>query len=87
MNLFGDRTPSRPLIDPADRHVYVEVDRPLRRVLAYTRRSIDDVVNSPVAKAEVLGYYKLSKWIQRRSEIVDLDRQWSGRDSRPRRRG
>ena len=67
------------------RQVYVEVDRPLRRVLAFTRRSIDDVVNSPVAKAEVLGYYKLSRWIERRSEAVDLERQWTGRDTRPRR--
>lgn len=56
----------------------VEVQRPLRDVLSFTRHSIDDVVNSPVAKARVLGYYKLKLWIHRRCELVDLERQWSG---------
>ena len=84
MSLFNTTPRVRPF-DDVGRTEYVELHRPLRRVLAFTRRSIDDVVNSSVAKAEVLGYYKLSKWIERRSEIVDLDRQWSGRDTRPRR--
>ncbi len=65
--------------------VRVEVQRPLRQVLGFTGRTIDDVVNSPVAKAQVLGYYKLKCWVRRRCEIVDLDRQWTGRDTRPRR--
>ncbi len=84
MSLFGTTPRVRPLAD-AGRTEHVEVQRPLRQVLSYTRRSIDDVVNDPVAKAEVLGYYKLHRWIRRRCEIVDLDRQWSGRDTRPRR--
>jgi len=53
------------------------IQRPLRRVLAFTGRSIDDVVNSPVAKCEVLGYYKLHKHVQRRMEVCDLERQWN----------
>jgi hypothetical protein len=65
--------------------VRVEVQRPLRRVLTFTGRSIDDVVNSPVAKAQVLGYYKLQCWVSRRCEAVDMDRWWSGQDTRPRR--
>ncbi len=65
--------------------VRIEVQRPLRQVLSFTGRSIDDVVNSSVAKAQVLGYYKLKCWVRRRCEIVDLDRQWSGQDTRPRR--
>ena len=56
--------------------------RPLHRVLAFTGQSIDDVVNSPIAKNHVLGYFKLYKWIQRGSEIVELEKQWSGRRSR-----
>jgi hypothetical protein len=51
----------------------------LNRVLAFTQLTIDDVVNSPIAKNQVRGYFKLSKLIDRRSEIVDLERQWNPR--------
>jgi hypothetical protein len=50
---------------------------PLRRVLAFTRRSIDDVVNHPVAKNEVYGYYKLMRQIARHAEIRELETQWN----------
>jgi hypothetical protein len=53
------------------------VQRPLHRILAFTRRSIDDVVNSPIAKNQVYGYYKLSKFVERRSEILELEQQWN----------
>lgn len=56
---------------------HVVVQQPLRRVLASIGRSIDDVVNSEWAKREVLGYYKLYRHIERRSEIVELERQWN----------
>ena len=52
--------------------------RPLHRVLAFTRRSIDDVVNDPIAKREVFGYYKVHKLVERRGEILELERQWNG---------
>ena len=55
----------------------VIVQRPLDRILAFTRRSIDDVVNSPVAKNQVYGYFKLSRHIERRGEILELERQWN----------
>jgi hypothetical protein len=57
---------------------HVMVQRPLARVLAFTGRSIDDVVNCPVAKREVLGYYKLYRWVERQSEVSELERQWNG---------
>lgn len=60
-----------------DRTEYILVQRPLRRVLAFTRRSIDDVVNDPVAKREVLGYYKLYRQVERTSEVRELERQWN----------
>ena len=60
-----------------DRIEHVIVQRPLQRVLAFTRRSIDDVINDPIARNEVLGYYKLYRWVQRGSEINDLERQWN----------
>ena len=56
---------------------HVIVQRPLDRVLEFTRRSIDDVVNSPIVKNEVLGYYKLHQWVARESEISDMERVWN----------
>ena len=56
---------------------FIQVQRPLRRILAFTRRSIDDVVNDPIAKREVLGYYKLHKQISRTIEVRELERQWN----------
>lgn len=56
---------------------HVLFQRPLRRILAFTRRSIDDVVNNPLAKNEVLGYYKLHRQIERFAEMRDLERQWN----------
>ena len=58
-------------------HVRYLLQRPLHRVLAFTRRSIDEVVNSPIVKNEVAGYYKLQKFVQRRMEIVELEQQWN----------
>ena len=56
--------------------------RPLDRILSFTRRSIDDVVNDPIVRNEVLGYFKLYRWVQRESEIHDLERQWNRLGSR-----
>jgi hypothetical protein len=56
---------------------YVMVQRPLDRILSFTGYSIDDVVNDPIAKHALIGFYKLSRQIDRRSEIVDLERQWN----------
>ena len=66
------------LIAPSETPIeQVIVQRPLDRILAFTRRSIDDVVNSPIAKNQVYGYYKLSKFVERRSEIIELEQQWN----------
>jgi hypothetical protein len=53
------------------------VRRPLKRVLAFTGRSIDDVVNDPMVKNQVYGYYKLHRQIERAAEVRDLERQWN----------
>ena len=60
-----------------DRTEFILIQRPLQRILAFTRRSIDDVVNDPIAKNEVYGYYKLSKQIERSVEVRELERQWN----------
>lgn len=71
---FGRRSLPAAAPDPTE---YLVVQRPLRRVLAFTGRSIDDVVNDPIVKREVLGYYKLHKQIHRAGEVGDLERQWN----------
>ena len=56
---------------------FVLVQQPLHRVLHFTGRSIDEVVNSPVVKNQILGYYKLHRWVTRESEISDMERAWN----------
>jgi hypothetical protein len=63
--------------EAGDRTEFILIQRPLRRILAFTRRSIDDVVNDPIAKREVLGYYKLHKQVSRTMEARELERQWN----------
>ena len=64
-------------VEANDRTEFLLIQRPLRRILAFTRRSIDDVVNDPIAKREVLGYYKLHKRVARTMEVRQLERQWN----------
>jgi hypothetical protein len=66
-------------LTPADTGVeFVVRQRQLHRVLAFTGRSIDDVVNDPIAKNQVRGYFKLAKQIERAGEVTELERQWNG---------
>jgi hypothetical protein len=60
---------------PSMEHVLIR--RPLHRVLAFTGRTIDDVVNCRIVKNEVIGYYKLSRQIDRVTEVGELERQWN----------
>jgi len=55
----------------------IVTQNPLRRVLAFRGRSIDEVVNDPIVKSEIVGYFKLQKHIERVYEAVDLERQWN----------
>ncbi len=59
------------------RDEYVMVHRPLRRVMAFLRCSIDQVCDDPMVKNQVFGYFKLYKEIDRRMEMRDLERQWN----------
>ena len=76
LNPLGIGALQRTTTDTA-RIEHVIIQRPLQRVLAFTRRSIDDVVNDSVARNEVRSYFKLYKWVQRESEISDLEHQWN----------
>ena len=56
---------------------HVMIQRPLQRVLEFRRRSIDDVINSPIVKNEIRLYWKYHKQIIRHGEITELERQWN----------
>lgn len=62
---------------------FVLSQRPLRRVMAFAGRSIDDVVNCPIAKREVAFYFKVGRWMERRIDLLELEEQWNalGRQS------
>jgi hypothetical protein len=79
---FGGQSPLavRPLDQATVERV---VERRLNRILAFCRLTIHDVVNNPIARNQVLGYYKLSKMIDRRTEIVELERQWNPMGAAP----
>ena len=75
MSILGtDPVRLRPPAVQAVEHVVVM--HPLRRVLAFTRRSIDEVINDPMARNEVHGYYKLYRQVQRAGEVRELEEQW-----------
>ena len=78
MGLFDSFSPrlTAPPIHQAARESRIIQTR-LNRVLAFTRLTIDDVINNPIAKRQVLGYWKLSRQIDRSSEITELERQWN----------
>lgn len=76
MSGLGFRTPWK-VVAREPKVSQVMRERALRRVLNFTGRTIDDVVNNPIVKNEVLGYYKLHRFIIRRAEIHDLERQWN----------
>jgi len=66
----GFDRPPEPLVERV-------VRRPLNRVLAFLGRSIDDVVNDPIVKNQVYGYYKLHRQVTRAGEVRELERQWN----------
>jgi hypothetical protein len=60
-----------------DKTELILTQRLLDRIFAHTGYDIDDVVNNHIAKNAVLGYFKLSRMIDRRGEIVELESQWN----------
>ena len=60
-----------------DGHVYVQIRRTLPRLLAFAGWSIDDVVSNPIAKRDMLRWYKTERRMQRMIEVADLERQWN----------
>jgi hypothetical protein len=80
MRIFDYYNPIRPVEAVPEQAAALEqrvVQRRLNRVLAFTGLTIDAVVNSRIAKNQVLGYWKLSKMVDRSGEVRDLERQWN----------
>jgi hypothetical protein len=71
---FGAALPEKPVENNLE---HVMIQRTLQRVLAFTQHTIDDVINDPIARDRVHGYFKLSCWIDRQCEIGELERQWN----------
>jgi len=75
--LFSFQRPAAPDERGPDPRVEHVVRRPLNRVLAFIGRTIDDVVNDPIVKNQVYGYYKVHRQVERASEVRELERQWN----------
>lgn len=71
---FADRS-TVPVYDAARESRVLQTR--LNRVLAFTRLTIDDVINNPIARNQVRGYWKLSHQIDRSCEMTELERQWN----------
>jgi hypothetical protein len=63
--------------DPTPKTESIILHHPLHRILAFTGLTIDNIIDSPIARNTVYGYFKLHKQIQRTHEIIDLERQWN----------
>ena len=73
---FGHPLSVRPYADSRTEHLIVQSR--LNRILSFTGRTIHDVINDPISRNIVKGYYKLSRQIDCSSEVTELERQWNG---------
>jgi hypothetical protein len=74
-SVFGQSPVVPQVQDQNTEHILIR--RTLSRVLEFTGRTIDDVVNCPIARNEVSGYFCLHRWVERQCEISELERQWN----------
>ena len=56
-------------------HEYQTARLALHRVMEFTGISIDDVINDPIARNHVLGYYRLCLFVERRCDEIGLERR------------
>jgi hypothetical protein len=69
--------PRRALQEEQPRAAHLLARLPLQRILAFRGRTIDDVVNNPVVKNEILAFWKLHKQLESMTEILELEQQWN----------
>ena len=63
--------PPRPTVE------HVQRADQMRRLLAFAGRSIDDVVNCPVARRDVISFFRIGNQMTRLAEVDALERQWN----------
>jgi hypothetical protein len=69
---------SRPSLDPGTPGIaHIQRADTMRRLLAFAGRSIDDVVNCPVARRDVISYYRIGHQMRRIAEVDALEHQWN----------
>ena len=69
---------SRRFLDPVPPAIeHVQRADEMRRLLAFAGRSIDDVVNCPVARREVISYFRIGHQMRRIAEVDALEQQWN----------
>ena len=56
---------------------YLQRADEMRRLLAFAGRTIDEVVNCPVARREVISYFRIGHQMRRIAEVDALERQWN----------
>jgi hypothetical protein len=62
---------------PGDARGLVQRVSPMQRLLSFAGRSIDDVVNCPIARRHVIVYYRVGRQIARAIEVAELEQQWN----------
>jgi hypothetical protein len=73
---FGLTIPNVP--DPAPPSAsFVLKQHEMRRLLNFAGWTIDDVVQNPIARRDVARWFKLGRAMNRRLEVLDLERQWN----------
>ena len=54
-----------------------DADRRLARVLAFCGLDLSDVLGCPVARRTAQFYLAVDAEVERRAEVLDLERQWN----------
>lgn len=76
---MSDPLPTSPvnIVRTRDALVYIQASQPMQRLLSFAGRTMDEVVNCPVARRHVTIYYRVGRQIERTCEAIELERQWN----------
>lgn len=56
---------------------YLFRQREFARLLGFANRSIDQIVNCPIAKRDIYNWFKTDRRMKRWIEIHELEKQWN----------
>lgn len=73
-----DFSRSRPRAVAADTPItHVQRERRFARLLAFAGWTIDDVVSNPIAKRDIVRWFKTDRRMHRQLEVLALEKQWN----------